>query len=550
MVKHGSQSMLVLFLKRDTYPYEMDNIRSLGNLGGTGEGAVIQFGGESSEDSNYISSSEDAWPNPVTEEVEEEEEVEFSLPTMGVPPLEKNDESYPGSWIGEMDMDVRAVAYVFPRPHRHRFCIRHIIANLKKRYSVKDLDKMVWRCVVMADTPLLYDQDSHRSEAIWHGESSVVETGQATDYLLLERWRSETNTFHLANSEMTITLKDVAILLGLRVDGFTVIGLTRGDWMELAIVLLRVALEWSALLDASPLYSCGRGNVFILDFRLLTLLKERALHDGPLGSRTPLICFEIVKMHVPNRVTLQFGLEQVTPLEDVEHVTGISPKGRAREDWAAYHRDYIARWEARTESIVTVSCAHTPRHAPSEYMTWYLSVTRRFISPPPAEPTMVYYARGYIEEALLGCVRNVVERVYCREAAMDPSLENPYLMEIGHYCQPILHSLPLLEGTIVGGEMSYGGEPSHVVEPTRDRAQRGRCARCRPTSETTTHCEDPDEVPVVPEPTVPDLPPVQTPEPEPEQPSKPEPSRHPPIRRIYTRRQKKAIGAPEPSSAL
>ncbi|KAG9450309.1 hypothetical protein H6P81_010274 [Aristolochia fimbriata] len=41
---------------------------------------------------------------------------------------------------------IRAVRDVFPRPHRHRFCIRHIIANLKKRYSVKDFNKMVWRC--------------------------------------------------------------------------------------------------------------------------------------------------------------------------------------------------------------------------------------------------------------------------------------------------------------------------------------------------------------------------------------------------------------------
>ncbi|KAG9458828.1 hypothetical protein H6P81_003336 [Aristolochia fimbriata] len=149
MVKHGFQSMLVLFLKRDTYPYEMDNKRSLENLGGTDEGAVMVYKGralaegdervegpivefipEESEDPNDISSGEDAWLDPVTEEVEEEEEVEFPLPTMGVPPLEENDEPYPESWIGEMDMDV----------------------------------------VVMADTPLLYDQDSQRSEAIWHGE--------------------------------------------------------------------------------------------------------------------------------------------------------------------------------------------------------------------------------------------------------------------------------------------------------------------------------------------------------------------------------------------
>jgi Plant mobile domain len=32
---------------------------------------------------------------------------------------------------------------------------------------------------------------------------------------LVERWRQETHTFHLSVSEMTITLDDVAILLGL-----------------------------------------------------------------------------------------------------------------------------------------------------------------------------------------------------------------------------------------------------------------------------------------------------------------------------------------------
>ncbi|KAG9458239.1 hypothetical protein H6P81_002747 [Aristolochia fimbriata] len=216
-------------------------------------------------------------------------------------------------------------------------------------------------------------------------------------------------------------------------------------------------------------------------------------------------------------------LKQVTPLEDVEHVTCISRKGQAGEDWVLYHCDYIAR------------------HAPSDYMRWYLGATRRFISPPPTEP------------AMLGCVRNVVERVNHREV-LDPSSTNPYLMETGHYCQSVLHSLPLLEGAIVGGDVSHAGEPSHVVNPAKDRAPRGRRARRRPTVRRRLRVEDSDEVPAVPEPTVPDLSPEQTPDPEPDQPleqsQEPEPRRHPPIRRIYTIRQKKAIGAPEPSFAL
>ena len=41
---------------------------------------------------------------------------------------------------------------------------------------------------------------------------------------LVERWRRETNTFHLPVGEMTITLEDVALLLGLAIDGEPVIG--------------------------------------------------------------------------------------------------------------------------------------------------------------------------------------------------------------------------------------------------------------------------------------------------------------------------------------
>ncbi|KAG9442212.1 hypothetical protein H6P81_018066 [Aristolochia fimbriata] len=121
MVKHGFQSMLVLFVKRDTYPYEMDSRRDLETVGETGEGAIMVYGGrapvegdervegpimefipeerESSEEANNNSSGEDTWPDPVTDEVEEEEEVEFPLPTMTVPPLEENDEPYPNPWI-------------------------------------------------------------------------------------------------------------------------------------------------------------------------------------------------------------------------------------------------------------------------------------------------------------------------------------------------------------------------------------------------------------------------------------------------------------------
>ncbi|KAG9450502.1 hypothetical protein H6P81_010467 [Aristolochia fimbriata] len=312
----------------------MDSRRRLENVGGTGEGVMVHGGQapdeedervegpivefileerESSEGANDNSSGVESWPDPVTKDVEEEKEVEFPLPTMGVPPLEENDEPYPDPWMGVMNMDaiytntmvlgvdddnvpppidvgvsqrfmtkdalqmylkdycisrhvqfklsmdfsfvdpfisvdgthfygkykgclliatsfdednrlfslafalvekenidtwtwfisflvrkvvkgrspmciisdrhngiIRAVADVFPRPHRHKFCIRHIIANLKKQYSVKDLDKMVWRCASV-ETVDHYDYAIQNLEEACPGAKAELTEGMSPD---------------------------------------------------------------------------------------------------------------------------------------------------------------------------------------------------------------------------------------------------------------------------------------------------------------------------------------------------------------------------------
>ncbi|KAK9276265.1 hypothetical protein L1049_005796 [Liquidambar formosana] len=113
------------------------------------------------------------------------------------------------------------------------------------------------------DDSVLHEQEKHVSSAVWEGqERGALRCHEHTSKLdqwaltakqldlvkkagfgylrlipaisldnplisaLVERWRRETNTFHLNVGEMTVTLKDVAYLLGLAIDGEPVIGVT------------------------------------------------------------------------------------------------------------------------------------------------------------------------------------------------------------------------------------------------------------------------------------------------------------------------------------
>lgn len=61
---------------------------------------------------------------------------------------------------------------------------------------------------------------------------------------LVERWRSETHSFHLPVGEMTVTLQDVSALWGLRIDGVPIGGVSDSpDYLGLIEDLLGMLPE-------------------------------------------------------------------------------------------------------------------------------------------------------------------------------------------------------------------------------------------------------------------------------------------------------------------
>ncbi|MFQ6622555.1 hypothetical protein Gotur_002637, partial [Gossypium turneri] len=88
---------------------------------------------------------------------------------------------------------------------------------------------------------------------------------------LVKRWRPETHTFHLSCGECTVTLEDVAVQLGLPIDGNAVMGAVRAYIMHLIGGVLMLDANDSKTTDPSTVDIGG----------CLILLQSSALYRMP-----------------------------------------------------------------------------------------------------------------------------------------------------------------------------------------------------------------------------------------------------------------------------
>ena len=90
-----------------------------------------------------------------------------------------------------------------------------------------------------------------------------------------------------------------------------------------------------------------------------TAAKMEALPDicrsgqGIWRSRCPLICFNIVELHLSDRVMRQFGLEQVIP-DACDTQAALHAIDRRTEDknYIIRHRSHVDVWNDRASRLV------------------------------------------------------------------------------------------------------------------------------------------------------------------------------------------------------
>ncbi|KAK9269837.1 hypothetical protein L1049_025410 [Liquidambar formosana] len=126
-------------------------------------------------------------------------------------------------------------------------------------------------------------------------------------------------------------------------------------------------------------------------------------------TRSPLICFEVVEWHFPERVLRQFGIRQQVPdMCDTESTLHrIDRRGHSGKNWLHEHKSYIQMWEERRGRIVDGDVSDKHMRYDDPYMVWYRSITRLLIGNPVHRIEDGYQGAGGVAELLTRSVTDI-----------------------------------------------------------------------------------------------------------------------------------------------
>ncbi|CAI9756804.1 unnamed protein product [Fraxinus pennsylvanica] len=127
---------------------------------------------------------------------------------------------------------------------------------------------------------------------------------------------------------------------------------------------------------------------------------------------SPLICFDVVEFHHPDRALRQFGQQQTIPAvcDTIPDIHLTDRRGRQNYDWAHHHRQFVDMWTDRFARIFSTPPIDGPMDQSDPYKLWYERITRLLIGNPATRPNTGYQGVGGDMESMAQSLQRIYHR--------------------------------------------------------------------------------------------------------------------------------------------